>query len=93
MRYKATFPRTWIIYLINLKKEKSEVMLVGTGKPSSRSMGLVSTPLHVIIDLFGFYVFFFSQYRSCDNTLENCFLQISSYTRAYLRINYEKTKG
>ena len=38
------------------------------------------------------YVLFF-QYRSCDNTLENCSTQISSYSLAYLRIIYEKTKG
>jgi len=30
---------------------------------------------------------------SCDTTLENCFFQILSYSRAYLRIIYEKTKG
>ena len=30
---------------------------------------------------------------SCDNTLENCFFQILSNSRAYLRIIYEKTKG
>ena len=35
----------------------------------------------------------FSQYNSCDNTLENCFFQISCYSRAYVRIIYEKTKG
>ena len=34
------------------------------------------------IDLFSLYVLF-SQYRSCDNTLENSFFQISSYSRAY----------
>ena len=45
-----------------------------------------------LIDLFSLYVLF-SQYRSCDNTLENCFSQISSYSRAYLRIIYEKTNG
>ena len=44
------------------------------------------------IDLFGLYVEF-SQYRSCDNTLGNCFFQISSYSRAYVREIYEKTKG
>ena len=31
--------------------------------------------------------------RSCNNTLENYFFQISSYSRAYLRSIYEKTKG
>ena len=46
----------------------------------------------VEIDLLSLLVSF-SQYRSCDNTLEYCFVQISSYSRAYLRINYEKTKG
>ena len=32
----------------------------------------------------------FSQGRSCDNTLENCFFQVSSYFRAYIGIIYEK---
>ena len=44
------------------------------------------------IDLFSLYVLF-SQYRSRDNTLGNRFFQISSYSRAYLRIVYEKTMG
>ena len=44
------------------------------------------------INLFSLYVFF-SQYMSCDNTLENCFIQILSYSPAYLRIIYEKTKS
>ena len=35
----------------------------------------------------------FSQYSSYDNTLENCSFQISSYSCAYVRIIYEKTKG
>ena len=48
-------------------------------------------PLHPahFKDLFSLYVLF-SQYRSCDITLENCFFQISSHLRAYLRIIYEK---
>lgn len=29
----------------------------------------------------------------CHNTLENCFFEISFYSRAYVRIIYEKTKG
>ena len=37
------------------------------------------------IDLFSLYVLF-SQYRSCDNTLENCFFQISSDSLAYVRV-------
>ena len=37
------------------------------------------------IDLFSLYVLF-SQNRSCDNTLENCFFQIPSYSRAYVQI-------
>ena len=45
-----------------------------------------------LIDLFSMYVLF-SQYRSCDNTLDNCLFQISSHSRAYLRVIYEKTKG
>ena len=43
-------------------------------------------------DLFSLYVLF-SQYRSRDNTIENCFFQISSSSRAYLRIIYEKTNS
>ena len=43
-------------------------------------------------DLFILYVLFL-QYRSCDNTLEDCFFQISSYSHSYARITYEKTKG
>ena len=35
----------------------------------------------------------FSQCRSCDNTLENCFFQIASYSRAYIDIIYEKKKS
>ena len=35
----------------------------------------------------------FFKYRSCDDTQENCFFQISSYSRAYARIIYEKKKG
>ena len=45
-----------------------------------------------LIHLFRFYVLF-SQYRSGDNNLENCFFEISSDSRAYRRINDEKTKG
>ena len=44
------------------------------------------------IDLFSLYVLF-SQYGSCDKTLENCFFQISFYSHAYVHIIYEKTKG
>ena len=43
-------------------------------------------------DLFSFYILF-SQYRSCDNTLENCFFHISSNSPAYVHRIYEKTKG
>ena len=37
----------------------------------------------------------FFKYRSCacDDTLENCFFQISSYSHAYASLIYEKTKG
>ena len=42
------------------------------------------------IDIFSWYVLFF-QYRSYDNTLEDCFFLISSYSCAYIWINYEKT--
>ena len=43
------------------------------------------------IDLFSLYILF-SQYRSCDDTLENYFFQTSSYSCAYQRIIYEKKK-
>ena len=56
-----------------------------------RVVGLQRIGIHAI-DLFSLYVLF-SQYRSSDNTLENCFFQISSYSRAYVRIIYEKTKS
>ena len=38
------------------------------------------------------YVLFY-QCRSCDSILGYCFFQILSYSSAYVRINYEKTKG
>ena len=44
------------------------------------------------VDLFSLYVLF-SQYRSRDNTLENCFFQISFCSHVYVRIIYEKRKG
>ena len=44
-----------------------------------------------LIDLFSLYVLF-SQYRSCDNTLENCFFQISSCSRAYVRAKWQSVK-
>ena len=34
----------------------------------------------------------FSQYRSCDNTLEKCFFQISSCSRAYVRTKRQSVK-
>ena len=59
------------------------------------SLWIESTPalsLHLNpIDLFSLYVLF-SQYRSRNNTLGNCFFHISSYSRTYVRIVYEKTK-
>ena len=60
------------------------------------SLWIESTPAFSVhlnpIDLFSLDVLF-SKYRSRDNTLGNRFFQISSYSRAYLRIIYEKTKG
>ena len=44
-----------------------------------------------LIDLFNLYVLF-SQYRSCNNTLENCFFQISSCSRAYVRTKRQSVK-
>ena len=54
----------------------------------------MSSPVKLVgrIDLF-YLVSFVFQYRSCDNNLENCFFPISSYSRAHVRIIYEKTKG
>ena len=43
------------------------------------------------IDLFSLYILF-SQYRSCDDTLEKCFFQTLSYSYAYQCTIYEKTK-
>ena len=46
-----------------------------------------------LTDLFSLYALF-PQYRLCDNALVFVlFFQISCYSRAYLRIIYEKTKG
>ena len=52
----------------------------------------------IIIDLFSLYalfcfVFFFSQCRSCDNSPENCYFQISSYSRALCTHHLWKDKG
>ena len=44
-----------------------------------------------LTDLFSLYVLF-SQYRSCDNTLENCFFQISSCSRAYVHTKRQSVK-
>ena len=41
--------------------------------------------------LFSLYVLF-SQYRSCDITLGNCFFQISSCSRAYVRTKRQSVK-
>ena len=38
-------------------------------------------------------MFCFPNTGHVSNTLENCFFQISCYSRAYVRIIYEKTKG
>ena len=45
-----------------------------------------------LIHLFSLYVLL-TQCRSCDNNLEDCFLPISSHSRAYVSIIMEKTKG
>ena len=44
------------------------------------------------IDLFSLYILF-SHFRPPDATRGNSFFQMSSYARANLRINNEKTKG
>ena len=48
-------------------------------------------PFTSLTDLFSLYVLF-SQYRSFDNTLENCFFQISSCSRAYVRTKRQSVK-
>ena len=50
------------------------------------------TKNNVVIDIFSLAVLI-SQYRSCDNTLQNSFFQILSNSRAYLHITYEKTNS
>ena len=45
------------------------------------------------LDFFSLHVLFSHWIKSCDNTLRNHFFQISSYSRAYVRIIYEKTMG
>ena len=35
-------------------------------------------------------MFCLPHFRSCDDTLENCFFQVSSYSRAYLRTIYKR---
>ena len=45
-----------------------------------------------LIRPFSLYVLF-SQCRSCDNNLEDCFFQIFPHSRAYVRIIMKKTKG
>lgn len=45
-----------------------------------------------LIRPFSLYVLF-SQCRSCDNNLEDCFFQIVPHSRAYVSIIMKKTKG
>ena len=53
------------------------------GETWSPGTNFVTWCLTSLIDLLSLYVLF-SQYRSGDNTLENCFFQISSCSRAYV---------
>ena len=53
------------------------------GETWSPGTNFVTWCLTSLIDLLSLYVLF-SQYRLCDNTLENCFFQISSCSRAYV---------
>ena len=66
--------------------------LVYAGDCFDKGLFYSSILLSLTTDLFSLYVLF-SQYRSCDNTLGNCFFQISFYSLAYVRIIYEKTNG
>ena len=52
----------------------------------SRAVTAKNRPLNSLYVLF-------SQYRSCDNTLENCFFQMWCYSRAFVHIIYKKDKG
>ena len=64
-------------------------LLLTCGKRTHDNITYYAHPVNVLdicaIDLFSLYILF-SQYRSCDNTLEDCFFQISSYLRAYVSI-------
>ena len=53
------------------------------GETWSPGTNFVTWCLTSLIDLLSLYVLF-SQYMLCDNTLENCFFQISSCSRAYV---------
>ena len=61
-------------------------------KSSSLRQNLPRFSERALIDILSWYVLF-SQCRSSDNTPENCFFQILSYSPAYVGINCEKTKG
>ena len=78
--------KSWSVQTI----QRAEETLIHCTTPYQ--LGLRSVVISKSIDLLSLYVLF-SQYRSCDNTLGNCFCQISSYSRAYLVIIYKKTKG
>lgn len=58
---------------------------------------VIKRPLRLVFDLQHIYCtclyVLFYQCRSCDSILGYCFFQILSYSSAYVRINYEKTKG
>ena len=72
------------VEIMNSKRQvhcKGETWSCGT---NLRLMLYVTWCLTSLTDLFSLYVLF-SQYRSFDNTLENCFFQISSCSRAYVR--------
>ena len=72
-------------------KTKQKHNKIKKHKSSSLRQKLPCFSLRALIDLFSWYFLFF-QYRSSGNTLpENFFVVL--FTRAYVGINYEKTKG
>ena len=72
-------------------KNLPQLFHLGTGVSSETSKGkkyytIIQERLKSMIDLLSLYVLF-SQNRSCDNTLGDCFFQISSCSRAYVRMS------
>ena len=74
------------------KKQKQKQKQNKKHKSSSLRQKLPCFSLRALIHIFSWYVLFF-QCRSSDNTLLENFFFFVLFTRAYVGINYEKTKG